>query len=40
MSVSLDERGEIAIAGVQNAPGTHAVVFSDAFLVVEQVDLP
>ena len=34
MSASVGTRGEVAISGVQNAPGTHAEVFSDAFLVV------
>jgi hypothetical protein len=37
-SVSVGERGEIAICGVENAPGTHAPVFSDAFLLVQKVD--
>jgi hypothetical protein len=27
--------GRIAISGVLNAPGTHAEIFSDAFLVVQ-----
>jgi hypothetical protein len=34
MSVSVRAANQIAISGVQNAPGTHAQVFSDAFLVV------
>jgi len=34
MSVSAAFGNQVAIAGVQNAPGTHATVFSDAFLVV------
>jgi hypothetical protein len=38
ISVTIDDRDEVAIAGVQNAPGTHAAVFSDAFLVVGRVD--
>src|SRR4051812_1529494 len=38
MSVHLDDRNQIAISGVQNAPGTHAEVFSDAFLVVRGLD--
>ncbi|HZR07183.1 MAG TPA: hypothetical protein VFA79_01280, partial [Myxococcales bacterium] len=39
MSVSAGDR--IAISGVQNAPGTHAEVFSDAFVVVrDQVAAP
>jgi hypothetical protein len=33
MSVSLGDHG-VAISGVQKAPGTHAAVYSDAFLVV------
>jgi hypothetical protein len=32
MSVSVGDR--IAISGVQNAPGTHAQVHSDAFLSI------
>jgi hypothetical protein len=40
MSVSVGDRGEVAISGVENAPGTHAPVFSDAFLVVQELDLP
>ena len=39
MSVGVGARGEIAISGVQNAPGTHAEVFSDAFVVVRGRDL-
>ena len=39
MSVSMDDRGQVAISGVQNAPGTHAAVFSDAFLVVRGLEL-
>ena len=39
MSVGVDVRGQIAISGVQNAPGTHAAVYSDAFLVVRAPDL-
>ena len=34
MSVSLGDQDQVAISGVQNAPGTHAAVFSDAFLLV------
>lgn len=36
MSVSA-ARGEVAISGVQNAPGTHAEVFSDAFAVIQSL---
>lgn len=39
MSVSVGDRGEVAISGAQDAPGTHAAVFSDAFLVVRALDL-
>jgi hypothetical protein len=39
MSVSVGDRDQIAISGVQNAPGTHAEVFSDAFLVVRGLEL-
>jgi hypothetical protein len=35
MSVSVRAPKRIAISGVQNAPGTHAQVFSDAFLVAQ-----
>jgi len=35
MSASVSERNQLAISGVQNAPGTHAQVFSDAFLVLQ-----
>jgi hypothetical protein len=35
MSVSFSEQSQLAISGVQNAPGTHAQVFSDAFLVLQ-----
>jgi len=38
MSVSV-RAGEAAISGVQNAPGTHAPVFSDAFVLVQPADL-
>jgi len=38
MSVSLGPGDELAISGVENAPGTHAPVFSDAFLVVRRMD--
>src|SRR5205085_9986465 len=38
MSVHLDGRNRNAISGVQNAPGTHAEVFSDAFVVVRGLD--
>jgi hypothetical protein len=38
ISVSIGDGGEVAIVGVENAPGTHAAVFSDAFLVVGHVD--
>jgi hypothetical protein len=38
MSVSLGDGGEVAISGALNAPGTHAPVYSDAFLVVGDVD--
>jgi hypothetical protein len=31
---SVSDGVQVAISGVQNAPGTHAAVFSDAFLVV------
>src|SRR5207249_608076 len=34
MSVSLGDQDQVAISGVQNAPGTHAGVFSDAVLLV------
>jgi hypothetical protein len=35
MSVTASDGVQVAISGVfQNAPGTHAAVFSDAFLVV------
>jgi len=34
MSVTAGDGVQVAISGVQNAPGTHAAVFSDAFLVV------
>jgi len=34
MSVAVGDGVQVAIAGVQNAPGTHAAVFSDAFLVL------
>jgi len=34
MSVTVGDGAQVAISGVQNAPGTHAAVFSDAFLVV------
>src|SRR6266404_2874293 len=34
MSVTAGDGVHVAISGVQNAPGTHAAVFSDAFLVV------
>jgi hypothetical protein len=37
MSVSVRGGNQIAISGVQNAPGTHAQVFSDAFLVVRML---
>lgn len=39
ISVGVDGRGRIAISGVNNAPGTHAAVYSDAFLVVRGADL-
>lgn len=39
MSVSLGDGDRIAISGVLNAPGTHAPVYSDAFLVVGVLDL-
>jgi len=35
MSVILGDLDQVAISGVQNAPGTHAPVFSDAFLIVQ-----
>jgi hypothetical protein len=38
MSVSSVSGNEIAISGVHDAPGTHAAVFSDAFLVVRGVE--
>ncbi|HTO96296.1 MAG TPA: hypothetical protein VMK66_04550 [Myxococcales bacterium] len=38
ISASVGSGGEMAICGVQNAPGTHAAVFSDAFLVVRGTD--
>ncbi len=38
MSVSVADDGGIAISGVQDAPGTHAAVRSDAFLVVRGLD--
>jgi hypothetical protein len=34
ISVAATKDGRIAISGVQNAPGTHAQVFSDAFVTV------
>ena len=34
MSVSLGDQDQVAISGVQNAPGTHAAVCWDAFLLV------
>ncbi len=34
ISVSVGAGDQIAISGVQNAPGTHAEVYSDAFVVV------
>ena len=36
MSVGVDDRGRVAISGIQNAPGTHAPVYSDAILVVRE----
>jgi predicted SnoaL-like aldol condensation-catalyzing enzyme len=33
MSVAAGDGVQVAVSGVQNAPGTHAAVFSDAFLV-------
>ena len=39
MSVSVGDGGQVAISGIHNAPGTHAPVFSDAFLVVRGVEL-
>jgi hypothetical protein len=37
ISVTVRDSREIAIAGIQNAPGTHAQVFSDAFVVVREL---
>jgi hypothetical protein len=34
MSVAVGDGGSLAISGVQNAPGTHAEVYSNAFLAV------
>ena len=39
MSVGVGDGNQVAISGVQNAPGTHAAVFSDAFLVVRGLDV-
>jgi len=39
MSVRVGDRSEVAISGVQNAPGTHAAVYSDAFLVLQGLDV-
>jgi hypothetical protein len=39
MSVRVGDRDQVAISGVHNAPGTHAPVFSDAFLVVRSLEL-
>jgi hypothetical protein len=36
-AMSVTVGGGVAISGVQNAPGTHAAVFSDAFLVVRDL---
>jgi hypothetical protein len=38
ISVGVGNGGGLAIAGVENAPGTHAVVFSDAFISVRTID--
>jgi hypothetical protein len=34
ISVAVDGSGRLAIAGVHNAPGTHAAVYSDAFVAL------
>ena len=39
ISVSAGPGNQIAISGVQNAPGTHAEVYSDAFVVVRGLEL-
>ncbi len=39
ISVSVGDHNQVAMSGVQNAPGTHAAVFSDAFLVVQGSNL-
>jgi len=39
MSVRVGDRDQVAISGVHNAPGTHAPVFSDAFLVVRSLEV-
>jgi len=38
MSVGVVDGNRIAISGVQNAPGTHAAVYSDAFLDLRGLD--
>jgi hypothetical protein len=38
ISVTVASDGRIAISGVQNAPGTHAEVFSDAFVAVRPAE--
>jgi hypothetical protein len=39
MSVRVGGGNQVAISGVQDAPGTHAAVYSDAFLVLRGPEL-